>query len=1237
MRWNLFNIEERNSVLLVNYEMTYTGSPRALLNLARALRKLKYVVDVWTLNEGPFEKEFAENGFFVKRIDFPEQISQELEEKIKCYTYVIANTVFCATFASYAMQFTETILYIMEADNLPQLIRDCSLNINDIKNANHLLCVSKYAQQSIMNTFEVEEIGVLPNFVEQWRGKKKSKTVDGCVKFLVSGTIEFRKGQEIAEDAFLMLPHELQQKAELHFIGQMPVWSKEYQNLLYTRQNEEIIFHEEIHNKDRLFEFYNSMNVIIVASRDESCSLVALEAAMLSKALLVTENTGAKYVVADETCILPTGNAEKLMKKMQEYILNPDLCKKEGKKNHKKYLQYGTRKFFINELKKYMSLLKEEVEDMNKKISEEHLGENVTICSVIIPIEGQAERNIRETVSSLVEQVLNPNENLQIVVLGDGSKIGAHNKEELFEKENITITFAEDKKCNDEIIEGEWVCMGRVGDIYSPNYFSKIYNYITDKNMLYVSQYYKHSGAHFMQNIFYEKERIVSIDKNPEVMLDYFDTIWIPNKDFFLSLLAQENYNVASMRIALSIVFEKRRYQILGSSINEGVYGAEELRNGEIPSHEYLRDVYLRLINYGLTKKGKVEKYIQYCLLALFKNYIAHRYNIKNLLEDMEISLEDYKGVAIYCLSYINYDVLWKNTYLSLEQKLFILRKGEELCNKYLYENNSLYVTNGNKMKILYSPIVDYLFANISNDELRIEGDVFVPFLESGMVPRVFFKNGDDEYEATIKRNYQPETLFETEVITERIFFDVVIPLSSDGVLSCWIKLDGEHKIECNRYRYSQFFPVSVKYKNQYFADNGWIIHADSSKVVVEKDSNGKSCDCEKEFSAQLTNEQKVIRDYIFAHKKNEKVWLIWDRPNAAGDNGEALFKYLMENKVNNECYYFVLNRDCKDFDRLMKLYPLNILETGSLSHKKMFAIADVLVGSQTDSPMWPVDREVFRDIISQKPFAFLQHGITKNDMSQNYSKYYQNIRLFVTAGIPEYENTKKVANYGFEENMVQLLGFPRFDLLKNNSEKYIVVLPTWRKYCVEKNSDGENVLKHSFENTEYYKFYAALFSNRELLETCHLNGYKILFMQHNVLKSGNVYFRNFEDIEIADDSWTYNRVLSDAALLITDYSSVSFDFAYLEKPLIYCQFDKEKFYSTHTYQEGYFEYERDGFGPVVYDCESAVKEIIDAINEKCRMKQEYRNRVRDFFGYHDSNNCKRVANAIREVVERYE
>ena len=56
-------------------------------------------------------------------------------------------------------------------------------------------------------------------------------------------------------------------------------------------------------------------------------------------------------------------------------------------------------------------------------------------------------------------------------------------------------------------------------------------------------------------------------------------------------------------------------------------------------------------------------------------------------------------------------------------------------------------------------------------------------------------------------------------------------------------------------------------------------------------------------------------------------------------------------------------------------------------------------------------------------------------------------------------------------------------------------------------------------------------------------------------------------------------------ALLVTDYSSVAFNTAYLDRPAVYFQFDREEMLrGAHVGRQGYFDYERDGFGPVARD-----------------------------------------------------
>jgi CDP-glycerol glycerophosphotransferase (TagB/SpsB family) len=108
-----------------------------------------------------------------------------------------------------------------------------------------------------------------------------------------------------------------------------------------------------------------------------------------------------------------------------------------------------------------------------------------------------------------------------------------------------------------------------------------------------------------------------------------------------------------------------------------------------------------------------------------------------------------------------------------------------------------------------------------------------------------------------------------------------------------------------------------------------------------------------------------------------------------------------------------------------------------------------------------------------------------------------------------------------------------------------------------------------------------------------------------------------------------YKDIFKEGSLLVTDYSSTAFDFAYLKKPVVYCQFDVDEIYSAHTYKKGYFDYEENGLGEVVYTEEDLVSKIICNINNNCQMMPVYEDRVNRFFAYHDKSNCERILNAI--------
>ena len=108
-------------------------------------------------------------------------------------------------------------------------------------------------------------------------------------------------------------------------------------------------------------------------------------------------------------------------------------------------------------------------------------------------------------------------------------------------------------------------------------------------------------------------------------------------------------------------------------------------------------------------------------------------------------------------------------------------------------------------------------------------------------------------------------------------------------------------------------------------------------------------------------------------------------------------------------------------------------------------------------------------------------------------------------------------------------------------------------------------------------------------------------------------------------------ELLINSCLLITDYSSVSFDFAYMEKPVIYYQFDYEKFRKGH-YEEGYFSYLNDGFGPVVDNIDDVIKEIELNIKNAFIIDKKNQMKINDFFTIRDNHNCERIYNEIIKI-----
>ena len=374
---------------------------------------------------------------------------------------------------------------------------------------------------------------------------------------------------------------------------------------------------------------------------------------------------------------------------------------------------------------------------------------------------------------------------------------------------------------------------------------------------------------------------------------------------------------------------------------------------------------------------------------------------------------------------------------------------------------------------------------------------------------------------------------------------------------------------------------------------------------------------------------------FRLADKGKKKIWLISDRVNVAGDNGEAMFRFLAANPDPEIDPYFIIDAGCPDFIR-MQQYG-RVVPMGSKEHMLLHLTADFIVSSAADEFVinpWYEDKvcaELVRDLLVRPRFIFLQHGVIKDDMSAWLNRYNKNISGFICAAPREARSILEY-KYGYQPEEVWLTGLPRHDLLYNNEKNQITIMPTWRQYLAAK-SGTDNDLIPDFTESNYFRFYNGLINDDRLLSAADELGYRICFMPHpGIKRKGLSFFKQDPRVDFLDFDIAYSKVYAESRLVMTDYSSSVMDFALLHKPVVYCHFDKEEFFAKHLYKEGYFDYEQDGFGEVTYTMEALIEVLISYMKDGCKVREPYGKRMDEFFGFHDQNNCKRVYERIRAL-----
>ncbi len=384
-------------------------------------------------------------------------------------------------------------------------------------------------------------------------------------------------------------------------------------------------------------------------------------------------------------------------------------------------------------------------------------------------------------------------------------------------------------------------------------------------------------------------------------------------------------------------------------------------------------------------------------------------------------------------------------------------------------------------------------------------------------------------------------------------------------------------------------------------------------------------------------NSQSILLRVLYhtgVGASNKPIWILSDRGVAAGDNGEALFKYVASQKDSGVACYFAINKKSPDYRRMKAIGP--VIHNNGLRYKLLFLRASKVISSHADDYVinpFGMRQPQLLDLYNFD-YVFLQHGVTKNDISGWLNRFSKNIRIFVTVSKQEYNSILDYPFY-YSKQEVLLSGFPRYDYLDNKPKNKIILAPTWRKYLTSEivKKDGTRAHQDGFKESDYFNFYNDLINDERITTALAKAGMTGEFYLHPSHSEHANDFSGNEQFKIKEFPYDYKTAFREGNLLITDYSSVYFDFAYLKKPVVYAQFDRDYFFENHgVYEDGYFNEEKHGFGLVAYDYESTVTAIVESVKSGCQMSPKYQKRVDQFFAYNDKENSRRVYESIQRI-----
>lgn len=351
------------------------------------------------------------------------------------------------------------------------------------------------------------------------------------------------------------------------------------------------------------------------------------------------------------------------------------------------------------------------------------------------------------------------------------------------------------------------------------------------------------------------------------------------------------------------------------------------------------------------------------------------------------------------------------------------------------------------------------------------------------------------------------------------------------------------------------------------------------------------------------------------------KVWLIGEMPYKAQDNGYQFFRYVRQHHPRRRAYY-VIESTSPDKQRVAPYG--NVVDRFSREHILYSFLASRIVGTHHAEALF-----VSRDLAVSRRIRgvriFLQHGVTAmKNVTPNYARqgtYELPTERFIVTS--ELEQRIVTEDFGFAARQVPIGGFARFDELFAPApppERTILVMPTWRDTLVR---------TEKFLESDYFANWHGFLSDQRLQDLMADTDYTVTFVLHPNMRMFAEHFDIPHVRLVRQEEVDVQRLLKTSSVLITDFSSVAWDFAFLDRPVLYFQFDHQLLVNSRA---PHIDFQTQLPGPVSTTQDALLRDVAAVLGRDAAMEPTYRERAGRFLAHQDQRNCERIFDIVEHA-----